>query len=336
MATVYNHGPIGVIDPTGNVNVIYPQTYAKDVLVEQGENNYLIDKNINTVQQLAETIGDDIISLKTRTTAVEEITTISSAASHNALYRGKNITSMGVTDIINRISSGAFDDLYVGDYFAVDIYSSLGGVETVINVLADFDTYYNKGDIALTNHHAVIVPMYCFKSTAKMNPTSTTDGGYYSSDMRITTLPIYATALREVFREHLLSHRSYIANEVNNNTMSRAYTAFSGASSGCIWADDTLELMSEQNLIGSTIWGSSGFDVGLDNTRLSYFRHNPSAIITGLGTSGKSNYWLRSVVASSYFANVTTVNSPDTLGGGIINKSSANASLGVRPKYIIG
>lgn len=55
-----------------------------------------------------------------------------SAAAHNSIYRGKNLTNVYTVDeICQRISAGTFKDLYVGDYFDISITTDLGGTETV-------------------------------------------------------------------------------------------------------------------------------------------------------------------------------------------------------------
>ena len=83
-----------------------------------------------------------------------------SAAAHNSIYRGKNLTDVYTVDeICQRISTGTFEDLYIGDYFDISITTSLGGTETVRCVLAGFDIMWNNGDTAFTKHHAVILSL---------------------------------------------------------------------------------------------------------------------------------------------------------------------------------
>ena len=49
-----------------------------------------------------------------------------SAAAHNSIYRGKNLTNVYTVDeICQRISAGTFKDLYVGDYFDISITTDL-------------------------------------------------------------------------------------------------------------------------------------------------------------------------------------------------------------------
>ena len=74
--------------------------------------------------------------------------------SHNGIYRGKNFgtfTSLSAVEQFlsdHGVSTGLFNDLYLGDYFKVQ-----DGTYNVEWEIAGFDTYYQKGDTAFTNHH---------------------------------------------------------------------------------------------------------------------------------------------------------------------------------------
>ena len=321
MATIYNHAQIGVIDSSGNVNVIYPLTYAKDVTVEQGSNTYLKNNAITTAQGLAETAGTDILDLQSRTEAIEAVTIAKNAGTHNALYRGKNITSLGLTEIKNRISSGEFTDLYIGDYFTTNITTSYG-TETVYNVLTDFDYFWHCGDTSLGTHHAVIMPMYCFNNACAMNPSgkthtvdgttktisgNTTEGGYAQSYMKQTELPKYSTALKTALGDMLITHRVLLSIAVDTKIVSSGYTGWYGASSNWSWSDSTLDLASENMVYGAQINSSGRYDVGCSKTQLNLFRHMPSMLQTGTNSnhSGRYSWWLSGVASSPYFAFVS-------------------------------
>ena len=50
-----------------------------------------------------------------------------SAASHNAIFRGEDLTGKYTVDqICERISSGTFEDLYIGDYFDITFTNPSG------------------------------------------------------------------------------------------------------------------------------------------------------------------------------------------------------------------
>jgi hypothetical protein len=280
---------------------------------------------------LAQFAPDELVQGVTELKAsVENITPYASAAAHNAIYRGKDLTDTYTVDqVCAMISAGTFDDLYIGDTITVTINTSIGGSEVVKGVIADFDAFYNNGDTALTKHHAVIVPKDCFKTTAHMNDTNTTVGGYFSSDMHTNILPVYAEALQTAFKNHILTYRSLLTTAINADLDSNAGAGWKGASTNWEWKDTVLRLMNEVNLYGSTVLSSSFYDTGANNTQFALFRHNPAALIAGLGNGGARQWWWLSAVASSTsFATCSSY--------GLSGYCYASALSGIRPYFLIG
>ena len=234
-------------------------------------------------------------------------------ASHNSIFRGKNITSY-YTDgtLYTRISDGTFDDLYVGDYI----------VKNNVNWrIAGFDIYYNKGDTALTKHHAVIVPDSNLTS-AQMNTSNVTTGGYVGSAMYTTTLPsVLSTYITPVFGSHVIEYRNLLTKSVGTSLYNRWGTN-SGASNGWDWYTRKLDLMNENQVYGSIVWSSSGYETGSDNVQFPLFKLKPEFV-----NKARSWYWLRNVASSSGFAFVH--------GGGAGTTTGASDSVGVRPCFYI-
>ena len=253
-----------------------------------------------------------------------------SAAAHNSIYRGKNLTNVYTVDeICQRISAGTFEDLYVGDYFDVSITTDLGGTETVRCILAGFDIFWNNGDTAFTKHHAVIVPKDCFKTTAKMNDSNVTTGGYAGSKMHTTVLPIYAAALQIALNNHILSHRELLTTAVSTTGNSNAGAGQTGYASNWEWKDVLLRLMSEVQLIGCTVMSSSFYDVGNANIQFPLFRLAPNLKVAGLGHNGSRYWeWLSGVVSAAAFAYCR--------GYGVSHFFYAAGDGGVRPYFCIG
>lgn len=221
---------------------------------------------------------------------------------HNGLYRGKNLTSVYTVDqIYAMVHSGTFDDLFLGDYFTVSITTTLPDetvkTENVSLMIAAFNYYYNTGDTALTTPHIILIPRnQGFATTAKMNATNTTEGGYLNSYMHQTVLPCYAASLKTALNNHVLSHRTWLTKTVNTSTPSMAGTGLTGAATACDWTTVDLQLMNEVQVYGTTVWSSSAYDVGTDNRKLPVFD-----FITPV-QFGRDNCWLRSVVSSALFA----------------------------------
>lgn len=174
--------------------------------------------------------------------------------------------------------------------------TKLTKTENVDLMFAAFDYYYNMGDTALTNHHAVLIPKTFFATNAKMNPTNTTTGGYYNSDMHQITLPCYAKSLKTALGNHLLAHKTWLTTTVSTSTPSMAGAGITGASSASAWETTELQLMNELQIYGTMVWSSSAYEVGVDNEKLPVFNFiNPVQY-------GRYNVWLRSVVSSTAFA----------------------------------
>ena len=243
----------------------------------------------------------------------EDLTNKSIAGYHNSVFRGKDITSY-LTDgtLFTRISSGSFEDLFVGDYIVKN---------NITWRIAGFDVYLHKGDTELTKHHAIIVPDKHL-TTAQMNSSNTTVGGYVASAMYTTTLPsILETYITPVFGSHVIEIRNLLTTGINASGYNRWGTN-SGCSNAWEWRSRKVDLMNENQVFGSISWSSSGFETGSDNCQLPLFRLAPEYI-----TNRSYWYWLRNVVDSSRFAYVN-IN-----GSSSINDASATG--GVRPCFYI-
>ena len=241
---------------------------------------------------------------------------------HNSIFRGKDVTEYLTSEysLYDRISDGTFTDLYVGDYVVVN---------DITWRIAGFDMLYNKGDSTDTSinqtynrHHAVIVPDTNL-TNAQMNTSDTTKGGYVGSAMYTTTLPtVLSTYITPVFGEHVLTYRAALTNSVNTSAYNRSGTN-SGASNGFAWYTRSLDLMNENQVYGSIVWSSSGYETGADNVQFPLFRLKPEFI-----NKQRSGYWLRNVTSSSGFAYVG--------GHGRSDTNPASKSWGVRPCFYIG
>lgn len=268
--------------------------------------DHLADKTITNVQIADGTItyaqiGDGAV-IPAKTTMCSNC-----AGAHNSIFRGWHLGSSVTAEQWEAISNGGFDGLYIGDYWTIN------GITWRI---AAFDYYLGTGTPECTAHHAVIVPDTCLY-TAKMNAATTTTGGYAGSQMRVTNLAQAKTTIGAAFGEnHILSHRQYLCNAVTN-----------GKPSGGSWYDSTIELMTERNVYGSTIFGvgndgsSSPALHTLDRSQFPLFAHDPSMM------SNRQTFWLRDIVSGALFAR--------TDGSGNASADVADGSFGVRPAFAI-
>ncbi len=177
----------------------------------------------------------------------------------------------------------------------------------------------------LTKHHATIIPAK-YLTTAQMNEENVTTGGYANSKMVEETLPnVLNTYIEPVFGEHIIEYRNLLSDQVNNELPNK-YNTIKGASSHWVWSERKLDLMSEMNVYGGTVWSSSGYDTGIDKTQYAIFQLRPEFINSDGNTI--IHYWLKDVSCLSYFALVDTRGYP--IAGG------ASALFGVRPRFLIG
>lgn len=243
-----------------------------------------------------------------------------SAAAHNCIYRGKDLTSVYTIDQLSaKVQKGDFSDLFIGDYITKPV--TVAGTTYNVNWLfADFDYQINNGDTACTAHHIVMIP-HIILGTAKMNDSDVITGGYFGSKMWKSTIPAVATGLKNAFdTSHVLSFRTLLTNAVSTTAASLAGAGRTGCSTGWAWYDCLCNLMSEPQVYGTYVHGSSFYDIGERKTQFSLFRHDTHAM------NIRSHWWLSAVGSSNGFCYV-----PNN-GGALATISSYE--FGVRPYFL--
>lgn len=229
------------------------------------------------------------------------------ADARNSIYRGKSLGNTYTLAQQQAVSSGTFDDMYIGDYWTI------GGVNYRI---AAFNYYRRTGDTELTTNHITLVPdtqLY----THVMNDTSITTGGYTGSKMYLTGLEQAKTTINAAFPSKVLTHRKILCN-----------ATVDGKASGSAWFDSSIDLMSEVMIYGCSVFGDSnlggsggGFNVGVDKSQLPLFALNPKMINT------RQSFWLRDIVSAANFAFVN--------GTGLATSYGAALASGVRPAFSV-
>ena len=234
----------------------------------------------------------------------ETVSIMDNAATHNMIYRGKNLGSSLTAEQAAAIKAGTFKDIYLGDYWQI------GGVDYLV---AGFDYWYQCGDTACTTHHVVIIPRNHLY-TYHMNASNTTEGGYVGSDMYKNGLTQAKATFNSAFGStHILNHREHLTNAVSN-----------GRPSGGTWYDSTVELPNENMMYGSHIFAPASDGTNIPNnytiskSQLPLFRLAPWLSFT------RSYWcWLRDVVSAAYFANAGN--------HGYCPYDTASNEAGVRP-----
>ena len=280
-------------------------------------------------------------------------------------HLGKDITSY-VTDgtLYKRLNGtdgfAPLEDIYTGDYWqmsraisAPNQDSQYAETGTAWVTIAGIDTLMGNGDSfsegsndclnpASGKHHLVMVPGKGADALEKnhfgrkrMNSSHTTNGGYWSSEMRSATLGDVASSgstasgatinqqLYAEFGSHLKTLRELVSTQMTSTYENRIHSE-KGASSAWEWQSVQSCLMTEVEVYGSVVWSSSGYDTGTGKSRLPLFAFSTMAI-----NNGTSFYWLRGVASASRFA---FVGNYGTAG----SNSAGYAGICVRPRFVLG
>lgn len=269
---------------------------------------------------------------------------------HNTLIvRGKDITAYYQDGSLWTRITNNFDDIYVGDYFAMSqpITNQMGTGDASITgtqyvTIASLNEYLTKSDVPLTFNHITCVPGMFenpFQSfgSARYNPANQNTSGYANSEIASTVLgPVTSTGKRgsnatineqlySEFGSHLKTFRELLTISLNTNGYNRLGSTEMGCSNGYAWYDVQSVLLSEIEVYGSIVWSSSGYDTGIANKQLPLFAQSPkSATINGSG-----NYWLKDIVgvnSSAYAVDTGTARYYDV--GRLVGR--------VRPKFVLG
>ena len=246
-----------------------------------------------------------------------------------------------------------FEDIFVGDYWqmsraitAPDQDSQYATTGTDWVTIAGIDTLFWTGDqsTGVNYHHLVMVPGKGYTDAKnhfgrkRMNSTNTTVGGYVASEMHTTTIgevvsagstATGATINQQLFAEFSGSHplklkttRELLTNQMTATLVNRLGSA-DGASSGWAWTSVQACLMTEVEVYGSTVFSSSGYDVGSGCLQLPLFREKRA-----LNNRG-SYWWLRAVASSAHFCYVSNYGNASYYYAGY-------ASYYVRPRFVLG
>lgn len=228
---------------------------------------------------------------------------------HNSIFRGKCLGTAPTAEQIRRIQDGSFYDMFIGDYWLADNTSW---------VIVDFDYWYGVGTTAFTKHHAVLMPSRSiFK--AKLNATSTTDGGILNSTFwtgtGTGTMQQARTIVQDIFGvDSILSHSMQLPGACTNG----AYTGLSTVTTDLI-------LPCEQMIFGSKVFSnpqSIGYACGTQSKQLSLFA------ISNRMINNRYDFWLSDVASNTKYC------AYDYSGNLVMVEPTFK--LGVRPIFIVG
>ena len=249
---------------------------------------------------------------------------IHSAALHNGLYRGKDLTAYFESgEMSAAIAAGNFTNIYPGDYIIKSVTIDGTTYSNVKWIVMDLDYHLHAGDTETTAHHVVLMPETTL-GTHRMNETNITTGGFLGSEMWTVHIPKVAAGIKAAFgADHVLAHRELLSNAVDTDVKSCGYNGWTGAASNWTWTGVEVSLCNEPMVYGIRDVSSSFFDVGECTKQLAAFNLNH-----GLRCSKRQWWWLRAVATSADFAYVD-------YGGDAGYYYASAADGGVRPYFLL-
>ena len=247
------------------------------------------------------------------------------AAAHNSIYRGKDLTSyFNSGGMSTAIAAGTFDDIFPGDYITKSVTIDGTTYSNVKWLVADLDYHYNRGSLNKTTHHVVLIPENNL-GKSYMNSTNTAANGYQGSYMWGTVIPKYVTGIVNAFgSDHVMEHSELLTNAMNANAASPAGPGWSGVAyfnwSASPWASTKVNIPNQAMMYGHAPYASSGEDTGDCNKQLAIFRY-------GQNFATSAWCWLRDVAGATGFAYAC--------GDGSAHYSYASYVYGVRPYFLL-
>lgn len=247
-----------------------------------------------------------------------------SAAAHNALFRGKDLTNyFNSGEMSKAIANGSFEDIFIGDYINKNI--TVDGVDyTVKWEVAHLDYFLYSGNTECTTHHVLLFPSKTIQTNVPMNDTNTAAGGYVATKMWTETIPKYVTGITNAFGSaHVLAHKELLTKAINADAPSGAGAGGMGSSTEWDWYDTLVNIPSEPMIYGGLVCGSSAYDVGNKERQLQIFQFKKF-------NEGRLWYWLQAVASASSFAFAD-----DTGCASDLDASYSNSSGGIRPYFLL-
>lgn len=233
------------------------------------------------------------------------------AQSHNAIYRGKDITDdYDSGRLSTNIANGTFDNIFIGDYIIKS--PTLAGGHPLTGtrwIVADINYFKGEHENALADNHIVLVPDRTLFHTS-LNGELSTDGGYKNLDIFKERLSSLDVSLLSTFASHIIAHNSTVTTSINSD--GRASSNEVVQIKGC-------DLMTEQMVNGSSTIGNH-YDMGMQNKQLSLFKFS-NDIYT------EDTYWLKDIENQSKCAVVSNK--------GYISTDEVTTSLSIRPYIVI-
>nr|DAP16523.1 MAG TPA: hypothetical protein [Caudoviricetes sp.] len=226
---------------------------------------------------------------------------------HRNIWRNNNLGSVVSAQQYQAISSGKFNDIYVGDYWTIN------GIKWQV---VDLDYFYKGGDSSFIRHHAVIMPTKSI-GFSSYEDTRSNSNGYFNSKLYKSSLSTVRNTINNTFSGHVIEHKE-----------GGTYERDGAGAFNCRSENTTISLASTCYVYGDVFFSpltANGQYPIVYNGQFAAFRMNGPEMLTG---DDGIAWWLRDPVSTSGFACVT-----ENL---LVNWGWSEGTKGLRPYFLIG
>lgn len=203
----------------------------------------------------------------------------------------RQLSASDLAALKTAITQGNFAGLNIKDG---DFFSGASGLKYTLGEFNHFKGQTTQYSVINPNHYAVVVDGM---GTTPWNSSGKATGGYKGSTLRTylreTVLPKVLSDM-QALGFNVVSRQCLESNALNETGVNRWGSA-TGCTSGWEWLIEQIIALSEPNVYGGSIAGSSFFDVGEANRQLNCFKEHSFMDIFDMKYP-----WLKEVSAAAY------------------------------------
>ena len=229
----------------------------------------------------------------------------------NGLYRGRDLTIVFADEISkfsdawawikNRISTGNYTGIYVGDYIPITMKN-----ERVEMQVAGIDVYTRTTDQDL-GHHIDFISRDCFSETVQWNTTNNNNGNtespypYMVSNLHKWLGETLYGFLPQAVKNQIVTKRSLMEQRYSASGALTDSTTLGWQDIGLLWVPH------EYEVFGAVVWGTQGWSEGQAMQYPIFANSYLNRIKSAGHGGGRCTWWLASV-RSGHSTNACFVN----------------------------
>ena len=219
--------------------------------------------------------------------------TLNSSDSHNAFYVERDIRSWYQDGSLwDRIAgTNGYDEMegiFPGCYFDMSRgINTTGSQYTGSNKIIIAALNHFKSEYGIVKNHITLVPDLHF-GKSRLNDADTFTGGFVNSEMFKSTLGSPATTgnitgtineqLYAEFGNHLITYSELLTSSFSQSNANNRHHGYNGVTSS--WTEKQIQscLLSEEQVAGTIMWSTSGWEGGRVRGQFPLFRYKPNMI----------------------------------------------------------